>query len=85
MSAPTDALSTTVFCGDLRREPDGRWFFGSLYLGQDGEVRGRSISTLDDRRGVRLAEAFGQTRDAMDGLGAAARTLAQAFQPREGS
>jgi len=35
VSVPADAPSETVFCGDLRREPDGRWFFGSTYLGKE--------------------------------------------------
>jgi len=72
MSVPADAPSGTVFCGDLRRESDGRWFFGSTYLGQDGELRTISVSALGDRLGVvaaRLAETLGQMCEAMDGWG----------------
>ena len=72
MSVPADAPSETVFCGDLRREPDGRWFFGSTYLGKDGETRTIAVSALGDRLGVvaaRLAQVLGETCDAVDGLG----------------
>ena len=61
-----------MFCGDLRREPDGRWFFGSTYLGRDGELRPVRVSAVGDRLGVvaaRLAESLRKTCDAMDGWG----------------
>ncbi|MGH1348562.1 MAG: hypothetical protein ACRBN8_43855 [Nannocystales bacterium] len=69
---PADAPRGTVSCGDLRREPDGRWFFGTTYLGRDGEPMAVMVGSLGDRLGVvaaRLAEALGQTCDAMDGWG----------------
>ena len=72
MSLPADAPRGTVFCGDLRREPDGRWFFGATYLGRDGEPRAVMVRALGDCVGVvaaRLAEALGQACDAMDGWG----------------
>ena len=59
-------------CGDLRREPDGRWFFGSTYLGRDGERRALMVDGVGDRVGVvaaRLAEALGTVCDAADGFG----------------
>ena len=68
MSVPADAPAETVFCGDLRREPDGRWFFGSTYLGKDGETRTIAVSALGNRLGVvaaRLAQALGETCDAV--------------------
>ena len=61
-----------MFCGDLRREPDGRWFFGSTYLGRDGELRPVRVSAVGDRLGVvaaQLAELLRKTCDAMDGWG----------------
>lgn len=72
MSIPADAPSGTVCCGDLRREPDGRWFFGSTFLGFDGDPRAVTVSSLGDRVGVvaaRLAESLGQVCEALDGWG----------------
>ena len=69
---PADAPRGTVSCGDLRREPDGRWFFGSTYLGRDGERRALMVDGVGDRVGVvaaRLAEALGTVCDAADGFG----------------
>ena len=49
---PADAPRGTVSCGDLRREPDGRWFFGSTYLGRDGERRALMVDGVGDCAGV---------------------------------
>ena len=52
-------------CGDLRREGDGRWFFGRLYLGRDDEPF-RIASELGDRGGFvasRLAAALSVASD----------------------
>src|SRR5690606_24113906 len=72
MTLPADAPQGTVCCGDLRREPDGRWFFGSAYLGRDGEARPLMVDGVSERVGVvaaRLAEALGTVCEAADGLG----------------
>lgn len=58
MSIPADAPKGTVSCGDLRREGDGRWFFGRLYLGRDGEPY-PIVSELDDRVGFVAARLAG--------------------------
>ena len=71
MSVPADAPLGTVSCGDLRRESDGRWYFGRIYLGRAGEPY-PIVAELDDRVGfvaARLAQALGQLCDAVDGLG----------------
>lgn len=68
MSTPVEAPPGSVSCGDLRREPDGRWFFDQTYLGRDGQPRVIAVCSVGDRLGVvaaRLAEALGQACDAM--------------------
>ena len=47
MNAAHDCPQRAVSCGDLRREPDGRWFLGDVLLGRDGEPL--AVSALDDR------------------------------------
>lgn len=62
----------TVSCGDLRREPDGRWFLGETYLGRDGEPNPPLIGEVAERPWVvtrRLARALKEICDAMDGCG----------------
>lgn len=75
MTLPTDALIGTVSCGDLRREPDGRWFIGATYLGRDGEPHPPLGDEVGERLWVvtrRLARALKDICDAMDGCGDAA-------------
>lgn len=72
MTLLADAPVGTVSCGDLRREPDGRWFFGSTFLGRDGEPHPPSIDEVAERPWVvtrRLARALEDLCDAMDGWG----------------
>lgn len=60
--APSDAPKGTVSCGPLRREPDGSWFHGSMFLGRDDDPQ-RAVVELDELVGwtaVKLAEALDQ-------------------------
>lgn len=42
-------MNKTVYCGLLRREPDGRWFYGEQLIGIDGEpVSGALKDALAD-------------------------------------
>jgi hypothetical protein len=43
--------SQSVSCGALRRDADGRWFFGSTYLGRDGEPL-MDVDSLESRSSV---------------------------------
>lgn len=43
--------SQGVSCGALRRDVDGRWFFGSTYLGRDGEPL-VDVDSLESRSSV---------------------------------
>ena len=68
---PADAPSGTVACGDLRREPDGRWFFGAAWLGNDDDPHAM-VGELEDRGGVvasRLAAGLGKACDELDKWG----------------
>jgi len=63
MTVPADCPEGTIWCGELRREPDGRWFFGPIFLGRDGQPQAVAYD-LDDRLGIvaaRLAEALHQS------------------------
>ena len=50
----------TVRCGPLRREPDGSWFHGAAFLGQDDDPQ-QAICERDELAGwtaEKLAEAL---------------------------
>ncbi len=49
MSAPKDALRETVRCGPVRREPDGSWFYHSMFLGSDDDPQRGKGSELKDQ------------------------------------
>ncbi|MEM6296512.1 MAG: hypothetical protein AAGA54_34920 [Myxococcota bacterium] len=66
-----DAPKGAVSCGPLRREPDGHWYLGSHYLGQDDDPE-VSLVELEARVGVVLimvADALEQACGALEKWG----------------
>ena len=64
---PADAPAGTLWCGDMRREPDGRWFFGRVFVGNDHEPNAM-MSGVDDSASVTAARLAAALRKACDEL-----------------